>query len=422
VELGLVSGLVDESLFLSPRDRKIDGLLLGLALCAVPVSIAITETLLAVALAIRVYSLLHRRARPHIPALFWFWLAWATLEVLSWLRSPDAKAGWGEIRHLLLLFGLYLVMPALDRASDRIAVWRGIFITATVSSAFLIGSFVWRLFHYRHELSVAPDPSFYLRNGGLLNHWMVYGTVEILVFAGLLEFWRMYPEERRRLAPMLAVNGLAIILSLTRMLWICCFLLLAIHLVWRRSKWIWALPCLPGALFLLAPGVVRTRVTESFKPDYYSNAERLQMLHVGWKMVLQEPFTGVGPGRVEKLYQSYLSPGDPLPAYHGHLHNNLAQLAAQFGLPVVLAATLFLVLLFKELIERCQSTQDRESQFLCHVSLLGLTGFLAAGLFDYTYGHSLGLILLSFVVLSPLLPVEASEADPVNEGMPGTIA
>ena len=41
--------------------------------------------------------------------------------------------------------------------------------------------------------------------------------------------------------------------------------------------------------------------------------------------------------------------------------------------------------------------------------LLGLIGFLVAGMFDYTYGHSLALILLSFVVLIPLIPALDSE-------------
>jgi hypothetical protein len=41
---------------------------------------------------------------------------------------------------------------------------------------------------------------------------------------------------------------------------------------------------------------------------------------------------------------------------------------------------------------------------LCRTALLGVLGFVVAGMFDYTYGHSLGLILLGFVALSPLAP------------------
>ena len=137
-------------------------------------------------------------------------------------------------------------------------------------------------------------------------------------------------------------------------------------------------------------------------PEYYSNAERLQMLRVGWKMIREHPLTGVGPGRVEGLYASYLSPSEPLPAYHGHLHNNAVELAAEFGIPVTAAALLFLAILTRDLLTRYRLAGDREQLFVCSTSLLALTGFLATGLFDYTYGHSLGLILLAFAVLSPL--------------------
>ena len=127
------------------------------------------------------------------------------------------------------------------------------------------------------------------------------------------------------------------------------------------------------------------------------------MLRVGWRMVLDHPMSGVGPGRVEKLYPTYLAPGEPEPAYHGHLHNNLVQLTAEFGLPTAVAAILFVAVLFKDLVRHCRVTADRDNKFLCHASLLGMTGFLAAGMFEYTYGHSLGLILFSFVVISPLM-------------------
>jgi O-antigen ligase len=390
------------------RERKIAAFTLCLALWAVPVSISITESLLAIALAVRIATILRGRASVSVPRIFCYWLLWAALELLSWLHSPDLKAGLGEMKHLLVVAALFLVMPVFDRPAYAVAAWRGIFLTATISSAVLIFKFVWRLAYHPRDLPIADYAVIHARNGGLLNHWMVYGTVEVVIFAGLLEFWHLYPEQRRWLLPMFGLNGLAISLSLTRMLWVSCLVVLAVHLVWRHSRWAWSIPFLPMVLFVVAPGVVRSRVIDSLKPDYYSNTERLQMLRVGWKMILEKPLTGVGPGRIEGLYLSYLSPQDPIPAYHGHLHNNLFQLGAEFGLPVVAAAVLFLTVLFKRLIDKCRSASDRETAFLCRSALLGLAGFIVAGMFEYTYGHSLGLILLSFVVLNPLTVVRGS--------------
>ena len=390
------------------RDRQVDRLALALALCLVPVSIAGAEALLVVALVARTVRVLRHRSAIRLPGVLLFWLAWAVLEIFSWGFSPNLKAGLGEMRHLLLLGALFWTLPALEPPTYRVAVWQGIFLSASLSSLFLIGDFASRLIYYRRELAVTTHPSFYLRSGGLLNHWMVWGTVEILVFAALIEFSSLYPRSRRLWLPVLAINTLAIVVSLTRMVWVCCLLLLGIELAWRRSRWILAVPLLPIGLFVLAPGVIRSRFKESASASFYANAERAQMLRVGWQMVREKPLTGIGPGRVGKLYRQYLSPADPVPAYYGHLHNNLAQLAAQFGLPVAAAALIFAAALLNDLRKQWRVAADPQEWFTCRTAILGCVGFLAAGLVDYTYGHSLGLILLCFVTLSPLVPASSS--------------
>jgi len=337
-----------------------------------------------------------------LPRCFWFWLLWTGLEFVVWAQSPRPALGWSEIRHIILVGSLFVALPAMDRKEDCRTVWKAIFVTSGLSSLFLIGEFFWRLAHYRSEILAGGDAGFYLRSGGLLHHWMVYGTVEILVVAGLLSFSSVYWEERRRWWPAACINGLAVLLSLTRMAWITCLLLLGIDLLWRRSKWILALPLLPVALYVVAPSGVRLRLSNSSDPAYYSNSERLQMLQVGWRMVRDHPLAGVGPGRVESLYTSYLAPKDPVPAYHGHLHNNIVQTAAQFGIPVTLAGLLFVGVLFIDLRRRQRGAVDSHDRFAVQTALLALTGFLFAGFFEYTYGHSLALILLSFAVLPAL--------------------
>lgn len=387
-----------------------DSAMLMLGLWAALVSIAVSEFFLTIALLVRIFRLARSQDRLVLPRVFRFWGLWTGLEFLVWRLSPEPSLGWGEIRHLLLLAALFLVVPAVNKGADRLIVWQGIFLAASLSSLVLIGDFVSRLFYYRRELAAGGDVGLYLRSGGLLNHWMVYGTVEILVVAGLLSFWSLYPEERRHWWPVLVINGAAVIVSLTRMAWITCLVMLGVELIWRRSKWIWALPLLPAILFLMAPRPIRERVTQSIRPSYYSNLERIEMLRVGWQMIKEHPLTGVGPGRVDKLYMSYLSPRDPVPAYHGHLHNNAVELAAEFGIPVVVSAFLFVIILFHDLLSALRAAPNKEEEFAARTGLLALIGYLVAGLFEYTYGHSLGLILLGFAVLPPLLPCASKMA------------
>src|SRR5215469_1602596 len=127
---------------------------------------------------------------------------------------------------------------------------------------------------------------------------MIYATVEIFIFAALLELWHFFPEDRRWLVPLLLINSVAILLTLTRMLWVACLLVLIVYCFQNRSWWGFTVPLVSCILVVLAPAAVRSRITDSATLAYYSNGERLQMLRVGLRMVRQKPFTGVGPGRV----------------------------------------------------------------------------------------------------------------------------
>ncbi len=307
------------------------------------------------------------------------------------------------MRHLVLVAAVFLILPAFNRPGSRLTVWRGLFLTSSIGSIALVFSTIARTIHYRREISLGGDAAFYVRNGGFLHHWMVYATVEILIFGALVEFRVLYPEERRWATLALVLHCLAILFSLTRTLWFSCFLIAAIHLLIRRSKWILALVALPVGVFLLIPGPVHSRIVDSSSRVYYSNAERVQMWRVGLKMIRRHAVFGIGPGLVDEVYASYLEKGEPVPAYRGHLHDNALQLAAQFGLPVLGAAVLWLAFLLWDLIQARRTAQSRECRFLLRGSFLGIAGYSVAGVTEYTYGHALGLILFCFVAISPLI-------------------
>ena len=369
-----------------------------------PVSIAASELLLGIALLARFPTLVRGRSAFRLPRVFWFWIVWAVLTVASCLRAGAFRECAGEVRHLVLIAALFFVVPALDGVRSRLAMWRAVFLTSAAGSLALIVGFIVRIIRFQHEIAAGGDPAFYLRNGGFLHHWMIYATVEGMIFGAMLEFRASRPEERRWLDPIIAIHCVAILLSLTRALWLACAIVLALHIVWRRPRLVWALAAAPALALLLAPGPIRSRVTETLDSGYYSTAERLQMWEVGLRMIREHPLIGVGAGRVEKLYPTYLSAGEPLPAYHGHLHNNALQIAAQFGLPVLAAALFCLAVLAIDLLRECRHARDGDAHLLARCGLLALAAFLITGMTDYTYGHSLGLILLAFAALTPLVP------------------
>src|ERR1700732_5361087 len=68
-----------------PNNLRVDALILGLALCNAPVSIAATEILLCIALFLRSLVLRRGQARFYVPDIFRYWLVWAAFEVFAYV-------------------------------------------------------------------------------------------------------------------------------------------------------------------------------------------------------------------------------------------------------------------------------------------------------------------------------------------------
>ena len=69
----------------------------------------------------------------------------------------------------------------------------------------------------------------------------------------------------------------------------------------------------------------------------------------------------------------------------------------------MIVALVFVVVLIRDLLRVRSSATTPDQQFLSETAILAFFGFLFAGLFEYTYGHSLGLIMIAFAVCPALL-------------------
>src|SRR5258708_6633280 len=89
--------------------------MLIMGLWFVPMSIAVSEFFLSVAVVLRAVELARGHIQLRLPRCFWFWLLWTVLAFAVWAQSPRPALGWSEIRHMLLVGTLFLAMPALER-------------------------------------------------------------------------------------------------------------------------------------------------------------------------------------------------------------------------------------------------------------------------------------------------------------------
>jgi O-antigen ligase len=174
-----------------------------------------------------------------------------------------------------------------------------------------------------------------------------------------------------------------------------------------------------GAVAL--PGGVAERARSVVNLEDQTLRDRVAMWRSGLSMIADHPLLGVGPGEVRTWYQHYRRPEAVRPST-GHLHNSAIQIAAERGLPALIAWLWLWVVFFREG-WRILGRTDRESPMrraLVCASLAGAAGFLVAGLFEHNFGDSevatvvLALMAQPWVVARDLAGSEAPGGAPAS--------
>ena len=120
------------------------------------------------------------------------------------------------------------------------------------------------------------------------------------------------------------------------------------------------------------------------------------MMKSGWRIIKDDPLTGVGPDMIIQVYPHYR---DKLAVNqrNPHLHNVPLQIAAERGIPALLVWLWFIATLVRDFWRRRTS----ESPSLSNAGLAAIGAMLAAGLFEYNFGDSEFLMLFLVLVTLP---------------------
>jgi O-antigen ligase len=91
--------------------------------------------------------------------------------------------------------------------------------------------------------------------------------------------------------------------------------------------------------------------------ENFAVVERMAHWQAGWEMFREYPFLGVAPGNYPAVYDRYYIPPwrEPL----GHAHNYYLNMAAEAGVPGLLALLLMLGLAFRAILRRIRATDPR---------------------------------------------------------------
>jgi O-antigen ligase len=169
-----------------------------------------------------------------------------------------------------------------------------------------------------------------------------------------------------------------------------------------------AAPFAVALFFVLMPLAVRDRLMSVTNPKDVTMNDRVAMWKAGGAMLAERPLFGVGPGRVKVLYPVYRVPGwvEPRP---GHLHNNLVMIAAETGIPSLLAYLAFVGAFFHGAVRIVRGAPRGDPARGIALGAIGaMAALFAAGMFEYNFGDVEVLMATLVVATLPFAAARAS--------------
>jgi len=367
----------------APLERAACLALLAFA-AALQVSIAAADILLTIAVLLWIGLLAKNRERVEVPRMFWPLAAYAVATLVASVFSVDPHVSLVDSKQLVLLVIIPLAYRLFRGTRARLAV--DVIITVGALSA-TWGIVQYLILNYDH-LGRRPQ--------GTLGLYMTYSGLLMLVTCAAVSRVMFGAHHRAWAALVLPALLLALGFTFTRSAWVGACVGIGILSLMRDFRLLGLLPIALGAFLIVAPSNLTTRLYSTFSLKDPSNVDRVAMMKSGWRIIEDDPLTGVGPNMIIQVYPHYRDK-TAVNQLNPHLHNVPLQIAAERGIPALLVWLWFIVTLARDFFKR------RTSAFpsLSNAGLAAIGAMLAAGLFEYNFGDSEFLMLFLVLVTLP---------------------
>ncbi len=335
------------------------------------------------------------RRWPATPRFFLPLAIYVALTLASAAMSVDPRASFVDSRQLVL----FLMVPIVARFARNARATQTIDVIIAIGAAgALVGIVQYAMFGYNH-LNQRPV--------GLLSHYMTYSGVLMLVTCAAVARLLFHPKDW--VWPAVAVPALlaALAVTLSRSAYVGTALAVMCLVALRNWKLLLVAPVLFVIGFAIAPGVVRDRVRSALDSNDASRRDRIAMLEMGAAITRDYPFFGVGPEMIDKVYTKY-RPDYAVNPTNPHLHNDVAQIAAERGLPALAAWLWFVGVAFWDLLKQVRRGPARA---VAGAGLAALVGMVGAGLLEYNFGDSEFLMLFLGLITLPFAATQANRED-----------
>ncbi len=372
----------------APADSALSAQRVGWwALMGVVASLQLSIAAAQICLAIAVVAWLVRSREAGtlvVPPIAWPLVGYALWTLLSAGVSRDPSISVPDTKQLVL----FLLVPVVFEFArgPRARTLATVALSIGAASAF-IGVVQYGLLNY-DNLGRRPQ--------GTLSHWMTYSGTLMLVVCGSVA--RLLFDQRDRVWAAVVMPALVVALGLTftRSAWVGVFAGVGVLFLLKDRRLIGVLPIVAAILVALAPAALTSRAYSMFDVNDPTTRDRVAMLEAGRAIVRDHPLTGVGPDMIRVVYPRYRVPWAVEPT-NAHLHNVPMQIAAERGVPALVAWGWFIVAATRGLWRRLPRSR---MPALAAAGLASIAAMLAAGLFEYNFGDSEFLMLfLVFVTL-----------------------
>jgi O-antigen ligase len=381
-----------------PGETLLDqGILLAAAAAALMslISISALQALWAIAALFWFGLLGEKKRRFEAPGFFWPLLIYIGWSLLAAAASTNPAVSLGASRKMLI----FLVVPIIPAAfpslrSLKFPVW-AIFGSGLVASAWAM---VYGFTKAGPQERVRGFMGHYMTQAGLLGLFLALAM-------GMAVFGRGKP--RLLWAAVMGPAGAALMMTLTRNAWIGVGAAVIVILALWNPKALVLAPVLAGLLYIAGPAAVKSRVRSIFDRSDPSNVARLEYARAGLKIIGERPFFGTGPNTVHVVFQDPKYGLGDYARRNVHLHNNFLQIAAERGIPALLAWLAFLGWAAASLLRRFKS-ETEAPRALAAAGLAALAALITAGFFEYNFGDS---EVALFFLLNITLPFAGTRED-----------
>lgn len=315
--------------------------------------------------------------------------AFVLLSILSCAFSTLPSRSFIQIKGFGTFLLVVFIAALLDDEADVrlfVDVWR-------VTALYLVlrGLVEW----------LAGADNLHERVAGGLSVYMTYAGL-LLVFVPLLGARALSGgRQASRVADALVASAgaLAIALTLTRSAYIGLAIGLLVVLLAARPRLALAAPLGIALFFVLMPVAVRERLMSATNPRDVTMNDRVAMWKTGATMIQERPVFGVGPGRVKVLYPVYRVKGW-VESWPGHLHNNVVMIAAETGIPSLLAYLWLVGSFFAAALRLVRASARGEPLRGVTLGAIGaMAAVFTAGIFEYNFGD-VEVLMATLVVAS----------------------